>query len=108
MALITSVAGITTANRNVISYNKSDRNLRDAGETFYNLVETIESEVCEWVALDEATAKAAVTAETGESLMSVLTPATGVTYEHTQDEDVRTIGSYRYTCSAEKKTIAFA
>jgi len=105
MALSTS---ISTSNRNVISYSKSERNLRDAGETFYNIVETTESEVCEWVALDESTANTAVTNGTGEANMSVLVSDADATYEHTQQEDNRTIGSYTYTCSAEKKTIAFA
>jgi hypothetical protein len=101
MALATSItaAGILTAKGNDV------RNLRDAGETYYNFTETVETETQEWVALTEAAATAAVAAGTGHAYMGV--SGTGTTYKDSLAEDDRIVGSYTYTCSAEKKTIAF-
>ena len=105
MALATS---IVEADGIVTSYSKGTRNLRDAGESFYNLVESNESEVQVWVALTYAAAQAAAVAEptTGAQYMTVT--GTDATYQGSISEDVRVVGSYTYQCSAEKKSIAFA
>ena len=102
MALATSVTGTGS----LVSYSNTVRNLRDAGETFYNWEETIINEVREWEALTESAANTAVTAGTGEASMTFAT-GTGTTYANDSDEDNRVLGSYSYKCSAEKKTIAF-
>ena len=90
----------------LVGATKSTRNLREAGETFYNLVETIESEDREWVALTKDAATGAVAASSGVASMTLT--GTGVTYSHDASEDNRVIGSYIYRCSANKKSIAFA
>ena len=93
-------------NNILVAKSRSDRNLRDAGEDFYNRVETVETEDREWVALTKAAAQGAVTNKSGEGSMA-LTGA-GVTYSHDASEDNRVTGSYIYRCSANKKSIAFA
>ena len=105
MALAGSI--VESAGR-VTSYDNGQRNLRDAGETYYNLIETIESEVQEWVALTYAAAYAAAVAvpTTGAQYMNVSGGDT--TYKGSISEDTRVVGSYTYECSAEKKSIAFA
>ena len=90
----------------LVSKNKTKRNLRDAGETFFNVEETVESEVREWVALTRVAATGAVTAGSGENSMTLT--GTGVVYSHDAQEDNRVVKSYTYTCSAEKKSISFA
>ena len=102
MALKLFVAGDNI----LVSENKTTRNLRDAGETFYNVVETVETEDREWVALTKASATGAVASSSGEASMTLT--GTGVTYSHDASEDNRVTGSFIYRCSAEKKTIAFA
>ena len=100
MALAVNVTG----NGILVSRNSMTRNLRDAGESFFNLTETVENETREWVALTQAAAEAARVAgyKTGMGVTG-----TGTTYEYSYSEDVRVIGSYVYRCSAEKKTVAF-
>jgi hypothetical protein len=102
MALATSVTG----DGKLVTASKTQRNLRDAGEDFYNRIETIENEVREWVALTKDAAITAKGAGTGESSMTLSGP--GVTYENSATEDNRIVGAYTYRVSAEKKTIAFA
>jgi hypothetical protein len=100
MALATSVTG----DGKLLSRSSMTRNLRDAGESFFNLTETIENETREWVAVTQA---AAETARAAGYKTGMTVTGTGTTYEYSVDEDVRVIGSYVYRCSAEKKTIAF-
>lgn len=102
MALYESVTGSGT----VVSESETVRNLREAGESYYNVEENIKTEVREWVALTYAAASAAKSAGTGEAQMN-LNGTSGVVYEHSVDEDNRVIGSYIYRCSAEVKTISF-
>jgi hypothetical protein len=101
MALKTSIVG----SGKLVTASKAVRNLRDAGETFYNLVETVENEVREWVALTQTAAVTAKNAGTGETQMSLT--GTGVTYANEASEDNRIVGAYTYRCSAEKKSISF-
>ena len=102
MALKNFIAGDNI----LVSKSKTKRNLRDAGETFFNVEETVESEVREWVALTRAAATGAVTAASGIASMGLT--GTGVVYSHEASENNRVVGSYTYTCSAEKKSISFA
>ena len=102
MALATSVTG----SGKLVSKAKTVRNLRDAGETYYNVEETIESEVREWVALTQTAAVNAASGGSGEGSMTL--SGEGVVYSNNAEEDNRVVGSYVYTCSAEKKTIDFA
>jgi len=88
------------------SYTKTTRNLRDAGETYYNLEEVVQNEVREWVGLTLAAATGAVSSGSGEGSMTLVS-GTGTTYQHDSNEDNRIVGSYTYRCSAEKKTISF-
>ena len=92
----------------LVGATKATRNLRDAGESFYNLVETIESEEREWVALTKAAAEGAKNNGSGAGSMSLTGDPGEVTYEHSMTEDNRVVGSYIYRCSANKKSIAFA
>jgi hypothetical protein len=100
-----ALAGSIVGSGILITKNKTQRNLRDAGESFYNLVETIENEVREWVALTRAAALAAVAAGSGEASMGL--SGTGVKYSNELSETSRPTGAYTYRCSAEKKTIDF-
>ena len=101
MALKTFVAGDSI----LVSATKATRNLRDAGETFYNITETIESEDREWVALTKTAAEGAKNSGSGVGSMGV--SGTGTTYEHSIAEDNRVVGSYTYRCSANKKSLSF-
>jgi hypothetical protein len=97
MALKTS---IIWADAKVISASKGKRNLRDAGETFFNLIETIETEVREVVAVTYDAAKTEKDTNTQ--------PAEGEgTYHYEMDEQNRVVGSYTIKRTHNKKTIEF-
>jgi len=89
----------------LVGATKATRNLRDAGETFYNITETIESEEREWVALTKSAAEGAKNSGSGAGAMGVA--GDGTTYEHSISEDNRVVGSYIYRCSANKKSLSF-
>lgn len=91
----------------LVSYNKVTRNLWSA-ENFqlYRVIETIETEVREWVALTAAAAGGAVTAESGTASMVYVTSAVpGAAFQHEAIEDKRPVKSWRYRCTGENKTV---
>ena len=104
MALKTSVTGSGI----LTGYEKTTRRITkwtfDVGVAWYD--ETTATETREWTALTSGAASAAVSAGTGESSISI--SGTGIAYKNSQSEDTRTIGSYRYICSAEIKTVTAA
>ncbi len=101
MALATSCDWTTAL---VMDYAKTTRNLRDAGETYYNLVESIESETRECRAVDYDGASTEV-ADNDQ-------PAAPETGTHTYSYSMRIVNevikSYTVVRVEEKKSITFA
>lgn len=101
MALTNSVVW---ANAIIMDYSKTVRNLREAGETFYNVEETIETQTLELRALTYAAAKAEVDANAQPD-----EPESGTaTYTYKMSIENEIIGSYRLQRVYEAKDISFA
>jgi hypothetical protein len=101
MALATSC---DWENALIMDYSKTTRNLRDAGESFYNLIESIESKTLECRAVKESAAESEV-----DSNDQPDPPGSGThTYSYSMRLVNEVIKSYTVVRVEEKKSIEFA
>jgi hypothetical protein len=101
MALATS---INWANAKTISRDKNTRNLRDAGESFFNLEETTEEIVLEFRGATEAACNSVI----GANDQPTSTDYDVQSYSYSMRRDDIATGSYTITRTFTGKTIAFA
>ena len=88
----------------IMDYGKTTRNLRDAGETYFNLVESIESKTLECRAVDASGANTEVSTNTQPAA-----PESGThTYSYVMQLTNEVLRSYTVRRVEEKKTITFA
>jgi hypothetical protein len=101
MALATT---INWANAKLISHSKGKRNLRDAGESFYNVLEVTESKTEQLYAMT----KTAVETEVGTATQPD-DPGGGAkaTYTYQADLDGREVNGYTIKRIYEYKAITF-
>jgi hypothetical protein len=101
MALATSCNWDTAL---IMDYGKTTRNLRDAGETYFNLIESTESKTLECRAVDADAAEGEVETNTQPDA-----PATGThTYSYSMQLTNEVLRSYTVRRVEEKKSITFA
>ena len=101
MALATT---INWANAKLISHSKGKRNLRDAGESFYNLLEVTESKTEQLYALT----KTAVETEVGTATQPDAPGGGGkATYTYQADLDGKEVNGYTIKRIYEYKAITF-
>ena len=101
MALATT---INWANAKLISHSKGKRNLRDAGESFYNVLEVTESKTEQLYALT----KTAVETEVEAAAQPAEPPVVGkATYTYQADLDGREVNGYTIKRIYEYKAITF-
>ena len=95
---------INWANAKLISHSKGKRNLRDAGESFYNLLEVTESKTEQLYALT----KTAVETEVGTATQPA-DPGGGAkaTYTYQADLDSKEVNGYTIKRIYEYRAITF-
>jgi hypothetical protein len=98
---------ITWAEALVTDRSKTKRNLREAGESFYNVIETIETETREVRAIAYGTANTEVTNNVQPTFDPPLTPPAVATYSYTMSLANEIVGGYTVRRVYEFKNIAF-
>ena len=92
---------IVEADGKLISREKLRRNLRDAGESYWNWEESTITEVREWYAISETAALAWV----NNNAQPVQTSLSNSTYTYSMDRAMRQIDGFTCRRTFEQKTI---